>query len=792
MPGSVNLGTVHVGLELQLSKLRSGVLDAKKDLKGLEMSLTKISDVAKNVGRTMSLSITAPLLYLGKQSVDTAVKMDSLKRGIIAVDGAGSDLTKTLKDLDQIAKLPGLGLVEAREGYVNLRAAGIGADMAKRSLMAFGNALATVGKGKADLDGVTLALTQLQNRTSGFGQEVRQLQERLPQIRQMMIQAFGTADSEAIGKSGITGSQFIEAITAQFEKLPKMTSGARNAMENFSDSLTKLKAAIGEAILPQLIKWMDDLSPKIEAATKWFNQLSPAGKDALTNIGVGLAAGGPLMIGLAMFINSLTTIKGLFVGIAGTTAFKYLAGLLATPAGAAAAVTAGAVGLNFLPKNLAKYLPTPGQRAKGADDANVFGETLPKWMQGPSANDALGAFMKAKPKGPAQIGKDFRIKEKADSRAAFGNQYAAESEIDLLRMSGHPFRADVLQARQDAKEAIAQGAKRADAEAVLTARIKEIWKKYYEWREERIDRIVAKETPSYKGSKGKGFPGDLLYNLGEGIELPPMVTKEFAEKLVEDLPAELGKAIQQALDKAHDALITTIDPKTRDVVAHNLIPLEEIAESIKPRVAEFSIDIGREFATNMAAEFGREFSDMFDKIFGSGNPLMRAISRTLGRVVDDLMYAVAQKAIGKNLMISLFGGGGGGMFGGGGGAPGGIDPMTGNPALGAAAGAKAAGLTAGQAWAAGFYVAAFVGVGKALQSIFKGTPQGKANLKAAFANTPGFQSAAMMPGIGGAGMNYINVNFHGSNFNNNQDPGRVADALAWHVDQKMRSRPGSG
>src|SRR5690606_26404524 len=118
---------------------------------------------------------------------------------------------------------------EAIQGSVNLQAAGFSADLARRSLMAFGNALATVGKGKADLDGVGLALSQIASKGKISAEEINQLSERVPQIRVAMKAAFGTSDTEQLQKMGIDATQFVEGVVAQLEKLPAVTGGINNA-----------------------------------------------------------------------------------------------------------------------------------------------------------------------------------------------------------------------------------------------------------------------------------------------------------------------------------------------------------------------------------------------------------------------------------------------------------------------------------------------------------------------------------------------------------------------------------
>src|SRR5215210_433175 len=93
----------------------------------------------------------------GILAIKAAGNMQSLRMGLDAVSGSSEESEKQLVRLREVAKLPGLGFQEAIQGSVNLQAAGLSANTAERALKSFGNALATVGKGKAELSGVILA-----------------------------------------------------------------------------------------------------------------------------------------------------------------------------------------------------------------------------------------------------------------------------------------------------------------------------------------------------------------------------------------------------------------------------------------------------------------------------------------------------------------------------------------------------------------------------------------------------------------------------------------------------------
>jgi tape measure domain-containing protein len=188
------------------------------------------------------------LAVAGGAASKAATDIESLKLGLVAVAGSTEEAERQFKRLKDVAKLPGLGLEEAVRGSIALQSTGLSAELAERAIRGFGNALATVGKGKEDLDGVITALGQIQSKGKLSAEEINQLAERVPQIRKLMQAAFGTSDTELLGKRGISSESFIASVTDQLEKLPKVAGGSKNVLENLGDSWQALLAGIGAGI----------------------------------------------------------------------------------------------------------------------------------------------------------------------------------------------------------------------------------------------------------------------------------------------------------------------------------------------------------------------------------------------------------------------------------------------------------------------------------------------------------------------------------------------------------------
>jgi tape measure domain-containing protein len=263
------------------------------------------------IGQSLTRSLTLPIGLLAGAAVKAATEMDSLKRGLTAVVGSSAEAERQLVRLKEVAKLPGLGFKEVVQGSINLQAAGFSAQLSERSIKAFGNALATVGKGKGELNGVILALGQIESKGKVSAEEINQLAERVPQIRKAIVAAFGTADTEVLQKAKLTSRRFIEGVVTELEKLPQATGGAQNTFENLSDAAQQSMAKIGESVLRIAVPALERLTPKVEAVGQAFSRLSPPVQDAALAIGAIALVAGPVITGLTRIIETVAKLRAL-------------------------------------------------------------------------------------------------------------------------------------------------------------------------------------------------------------------------------------------------------------------------------------------------------------------------------------------------------------------------------------------------------------------------------------------------------------------------------------------------
>ena len=307
---------------------------------------------------------------LGTAAVQTTLKLDSLKNGLTAVAGSSKEAERQLVRLREIAKMPGLGFPEAIQGSIRLQAAGYSAQQAEKALREFGNAIAVVGGGKEQLDGVTLALSQIASKGKVSAEEINQLAERMPQVRKAMIEAFGTADTEILQKANITANEFLDAMTSVLERDQRVGNSLKNQFENAQDSINDSLDRIGRAVTPRVAKALESVAVGVERLTTAFDRLPNYGQDLVVRLGIAALIAGPIIGGLAKVAELMLTIRNLSAGGA-------IAGAAQGAAGAAGGLAArGAVAGRLGLYGLAAWGAYEGLNAIGQDSINRSEEQI--------------------------------------------------------------------------------------------------------------------------------------------------------------------------------------------------------------------------------------------------------------------------------------------------------------------------------------------------------------------------------------------------------------------------------
>ena len=276
--------------------VRLGLIFDEKTLAQVERQLRRSGEKLQRVGQDLTLSLSAPLALFGGAAIKAAGDLESLTLALQSQVGTADKAAAELEKLTKVAESPGLGLEQVVKASVSLQAVGIEADRARTIITALGKANASVAGSAEQFGAVTRQFTQMIAKGKVYQEDLMVIQENLPNISQLMKQAFGAATADDLNRLGIDANEFVDGITKVANELPAVKSGIKNNIENALDATRIALGKVGAAIVTSF-----DISGKLEAFAKFigdvakgFDQLSATTKTAIVSFGALLIALGPI------------------------------------------------------------------------------------------------------------------------------------------------------------------------------------------------------------------------------------------------------------------------------------------------------------------------------------------------------------------------------------------------------------------------------------------------------------------------------------------------------------------
>jgi tape measure domain-containing protein len=257
------------------SKVKGDTSDIAVLMKGLAGQIgiaTTATDLAVQAFGALinTIKSVSSAIYQNTVSYDTAIR----SLAIYQTDALA--LENQLQRLVTIAQDPGLTIEQVLQGVNYLQQAGYASGLAERSIRNFGRALFIAGKGKEELNGVSLALGQIKAKGIISAEEINQIAERVPQIRTALIDAFGTGNTKKIQEMKITATDFLDQVNTKLEKIlptsDKMVGGLQNFTDKMIDQFKRVSAIVGKGFSNLFIQ---PGGPPIR--TEFFDMIKNAG-----------------------------------------------------------------------------------------------------------------------------------------------------------------------------------------------------------------------------------------------------------------------------------------------------------------------------------------------------------------------------------------------------------------------------------------------------------------------------------------------------------------------------------
>lgn len=241
-----DIGAVVARIDADITGFQKGVGQAKKEAGGLTSSLSDISGSLMGIAKVglaagaAVATVTGGLLLKG---VKTAGELEAAEQGFVALLGSAKEAGAVMARIKKEAAATPFELTGLVAGTQALTAITKDGDKAVNILLDVGKAIATSGKGQAEMDRVILNLQQVAATGKLTAMDIRQFQGAIPMFNDIIEASGMTAESlqssenaadllfEAFEKAGKEGGLTAQGFTAQAGTFNQLIS-------NLSDSIT--------------------------------------------------------------------------------------------------------------------------------------------------------------------------------------------------------------------------------------------------------------------------------------------------------------------------------------------------------------------------------------------------------------------------------------------------------------------------------------------------------------------------------------------------------------------------
>jgi tape measure domain-containing protein len=291
---------LNVILGVDSSKFNANLGKAQGRLKAFGSNL-------KSVGSTLTKTLTVPLGIAGGAAIASAAKFEKLKTTLNVLTGSAEKGAKAFADLVEFSSKTPFQLDELVKANNTMMGFGIASEDALKHLQAIGDIAAVSG---GDLQGITVAFSQVAAAGRMMGQDLLQLINNGVPVIDMLSKSMGVAKSEIkelVSQGAVTFPVLLKAFQDATSEGGKFNNGMAilsNTLgglgSTLKDNLNIAMAELGKQIVEafDLKNKTKDFTEFIRELTKQFKSLSPETKRITIIIGGIAVAIGPVLLAL--------------------------------------------------------------------------------------------------------------------------------------------------------------------------------------------------------------------------------------------------------------------------------------------------------------------------------------------------------------------------------------------------------------------------------------------------------------------------------------------------------------
>ena len=283
---------------------------AKQQLTEVGNQMKDVGGKFTDVGKDLSMKLTAPLVGLGTIGVSYNAQMEQYRTMFTTLTGSAEEADRVIQQLQadaQKSPFDSSALIQANQYLIS---AGVSADEARTMINSLGDAVSATGGGSAELERMAQNLQQIKNVGKASSQDIKQFAnaginiygllaestgKSIEQVKEMdvtyeeLTKAFQMASSE--------GGKYYGAMEAQGQTL----NGSLSATK---ESIQMLLGSIMESAMPVIVQVLQ----KVQEVINYLLNLDDGTKRIILIVGGLIAVLGPALMIIGTIISTIGTL----------------------------------------------------------------------------------------------------------------------------------------------------------------------------------------------------------------------------------------------------------------------------------------------------------------------------------------------------------------------------------------------------------------------------------------------------------------------------------------------------
>lgn len=315
-----------IDTEQKLKSLKEEMRDfgsvAKQQLKAAGDAMKDVGDKMQNIGKDLSMKLTAPILAVGTLGVTYNAELEQLQVLFTTLTGSAEEADRVISQIQADASKSPFDVQTLIKANQYLISAGVSADDARQTILDLGNAIAATGGGNDELDRMAMNLQQIQNVGKASSQDIKQFANAGINIYGLLAEATGKSVKQ-VKEMDVTYEQLSKAFALASQEGGKYYGAMEAQSETLNGSVNKLKSSVKAllgAITKSAMPIIQKVIAKIQDVVDWFSNLDESQQETILKIAAAVAAIGPALVIAGKVISVLGTVVsaiGAVVGVLG-------------------------------------------------------------------------------------------------------------------------------------------------------------------------------------------------------------------------------------------------------------------------------------------------------------------------------------------------------------------------------------------------------------------------------------------------------------------------------------------